>query len=226
MLFNTKYVILALVIDMNCTTIYLIRHSEQLKFKGDYISSDSDQTKNEKIVLSVSGEKKAMEISQLEELHKIDKLYSSNYARAIATAKYIAFENGLEINVDERMGERKLGDLVELEKLGIGKKDSFTIEQLQNPSFKNKDGESNLEVRARMFECINEILTQNDGKRIAIVSHGAAIRFFIQNWCTYNYDEDKYIFENETIWQGYLDSPSCLKLIFADKKLERIERIY
>ena len=141
--------------------------------------------------MSVSGEKKAMELSQLEELHKIDKLYSSNYIRAIATAKYIAFENDLEINVDERLGERKLGDLAELEKLGIGKKDSFTIEQLQNPSFKNIDGESNFEVRTRMLECINEILLKNGGKKVAIVSHGAAIRFFIQNWCKYNYDEEQ-----------------------------------
>lgn len=220
------YGIVILVIKMNNTIIYLIRHSEQLKFKGDYISADTDQTKNEKIVLSILGEKKAMELSQIEELHNIDKLYSSNYVRAIATAKYIAFENELEINVDERLGERKLGDLTELEKLGIGKRDSFTIEQLQNPSLKNKDGESNLEVRARMLDCINEILSKNEGKRIAIVSHGAAIRFFIQNWCTYNYDEDKYSFEDETIWRGYLDSPSCLKLQFIDKKLEKIERTY
>ena len=34
------------------TIIYLIRHSEQLKIRGDVFSKDSDQVSNEKIVLS------------------------------------------------------------------------------------------------------------------------------------------------------------------------------
>ena len=38
----------------------------------------------------------------------IELLYSSDYARAVATAKYIAFNNKLTINIDERLGERKI----------------------------------------------------------------------------------------------------------------------
>lgn len=210
---------------MKKTVIYLIRHSEQLKFKGDYISADTDQVKNEKIVLSVIGEQKASDLSKLPELQNLDKVYASNYTRTIATAKYIAFENNLDINVDERLGERKLGNLIELEKLGVNKKDNFTIEQLIDPTFKNIDGECNIEVRKRMTACINEIIDNNEGKNIAIVSHGAAIRFYIQNWCEYNYDKDEYLFNNKQIWQGYLDSPSCLKLIFDGRNLEQIEKL-
>lgn len=210
---------------MKKTVIYLIRHSEQLKFKGDYISVDTDQVKNEKIVLSVIGEQKASDLSKLPELQNLDKVYASNYTRTIATAKYIAFENNLDINVDERLGERKLGNLKELEKLGVNKKDNFTIEQLIDPTFKNIDGECNIEVRKRMTACINEIIDNNEGKNIAIVSHGAAIRFYIQNWCEYNYDKDEYLFNNKQIWQGYLDSPSCLKLIFDGRNLEQIEKL-
>lgn len=210
---------------MKNTIIYLIRHSEQLKFKGEYISSDSEQIKNEKIVLSIEGERKAMELSKLAELYGVNKIYSSNYVRAISTAKYIASENNLEINVDERLGERKLGDLNELEKLGVGKKDSFTIEQLMNPEFKNKDGESNKEVRKRMVECIKNIIQDNEGRKIVIVSHGAAIRFFIQEWCEYEHEEDKYSFKNKTIWTGFLESPSCLKLVFENIELKSIEKI-
>lgn len=210
---------------MKKTVIYLIRHSEQLKFKGDYISADTDQVKNEKIVLSVIGEQKASDLSKLPELQNLDKVYASNYTRTIATAKYIAFENNLDINVDERLGERKLGNLIELEKLGVNKKDNFTIEQLIDPTFKNIDGECNIEVRNRMTACINEIIDNNEEKNIAIVSHGAAIRFYIQNWCEYNYDKDEYLFNNKQIWQGYLDSPSCLKLIFDGRNLEQIEKL-
>lgn len=90
------------------TYIYLIRHSEQLKIKGEKINNEEEQISNEKIVLSVDGEKKAEGISKLKEMRNIDVIWSSNYVRAIATAKYIARENNIEINIDEKLNERKL----------------------------------------------------------------------------------------------------------------------
>lgn len=93
---------------MKRTIIYLIRHSEQLKIKGNVLSADSDQIQNEKIVLSVNGEEKAKILSENQELSKIDVIFSSNYTRAISTAKYIALKNNIEINIDDRLGERKL----------------------------------------------------------------------------------------------------------------------
>ena len=92
----------------NLTNIYLIRHSEQLKINGKNIKSEDSQISNEKIILSIDGERKAKEISELEELNNIDVLWSSNYVRAISTAKYIALKNNIEINIDENFNERKL----------------------------------------------------------------------------------------------------------------------
>ena len=89
------------------TYIYLIRHSEQLRIKNK-ISKEDSQIANEKVILSVEGEKKAKEISELNELKNIDILWSSNYVRAIATAKYIADKNKIEINIDENFNERKV----------------------------------------------------------------------------------------------------------------------
>ena len=71
-------------------------------------NSDSNQVQNEKAFLSVSGEKKAEELSKHFELHNIDAVYSSNYVRALETAKYIALENNTIINVDDRFNERKI----------------------------------------------------------------------------------------------------------------------
>lgn len=51
-------------------------------------------------MLSANGEIKAKELSELEELKNIDAIWSSNYVRAIATAKYIAEVNNLLINID------------------------------------------------------------------------------------------------------------------------------
>ena len=86
------------------TVVYLIRHSESTsKNNLKMISnSDSNQVQNEKSFLSVSGEKKAEELSKHPELQNIDAVYCSNYVRALETAKYIALENNTIINVDDR----------------------------------------------------------------------------------------------------------------------------
>lgn len=92
----------------NVTSIFLIRHSKQLKIENKIVENELTQVDNEKIILSVEGEKKAEEISNLEELSNIDVLWCSNYVRAISTAKYIAYKNNIEINIDESFNERKL----------------------------------------------------------------------------------------------------------------------
>ena len=88
--------------------ILLIRHSEQLKIEGTKKFDISDQVNNEKIILSVNGEKIAKGISELDEMQNVEMIWSSNYVRALATAKYIATANNIEINVDDRLNERKL----------------------------------------------------------------------------------------------------------------------
>lgn len=108
LVFLLFFVIIETVIKMNETIIYLIRHSEQYRDCIYNFSSDSECVKNEKIILSVDGEKKAQLFAEQEELKKIDAIYSSNYTRAMATAKYIALNNNLKMNIDNRLGERKL----------------------------------------------------------------------------------------------------------------------
>ena len=82
------------------TVVYLIRHSEATpKNNLKNISiHDSKQILNEKSFLSVSGEKRAEELSKMEELQNIDAVYSSSYVRSLETAKYIALENNTIIN--------------------------------------------------------------------------------------------------------------------------------
>lgn len=90
------------------TIIYLIRHSEQYRdyeYKDDV---DNEREKNKKIILSVEGEEKAKIFAKKEVLKDIHVLYSSDFVRAIATAKYIAKNNNITINIDERLGERTI----------------------------------------------------------------------------------------------------------------------
>ena len=90
------------------TTIYLIRHSKQLKDYGTILTNESHQEQNEKIILSVEGEAEAKNLSKNKELEEISEIWSSSYVRAIETAKYIAEKNSLKINIDSSLNERKL----------------------------------------------------------------------------------------------------------------------
>ena len=76
---------------MKNTIVYLIRHST--RFSNDlietYNTSQENIIKNEKIILSVEGEKRAEILSNEAELQNIDLVYTSNHVRALQTAKYI-----------------------------------------------------------------------------------------------------------------------------------------
>lgn len=90
------------------TTLYLIRHSKQLKDYGTILTNESHQGQNEKIILSVEGEAEANNLSKNKELEDISEVWSSTYVRAISTAKYIAERNLLKINIDSSLNERRL----------------------------------------------------------------------------------------------------------------------
>ena len=107
------------------------------------------------------------------------------------------------------------GNLKELEELGRNKKNPYTIEQLLDENLKNKDGENRAEVTIRMEKTINKILDENFGKRVAIVSHGAALKFWLMKYCNLNKNNDLQ-FNNKII---NLNSPGVLKLVFDNKKL-------
>lgn len=206
---------------MQKTIVYLIRHSEQLKINGIKNIKEDDQINNEKVILSVEGENKARELSEREELNNIDIIWSSNYVRAIATAKYIAYRNNSEINIDSNFNERKLGNLNNLKNIGKNKKYSYTEEQLLDEKLKNINGENRVEVNKRMTNALNKVLKQNEGKNIVIVSHGAAIKFLLMNWCKLN-DELNLEYKGKEL---AIDSPCLLKLIFRNSELVDLEQI-
>ena len=86
------------------TTIYFMRHSETLKYIN-INNNDSLQIQNEKWPLTINGELIAREKSTQGELANFDIVYSSNYVRAISTAKYFTKD---KINIDDHLGKENL----------------------------------------------------------------------------------------------------------------------
>ena len=154
------------------TIIYLIRHAETIDENGIRNTNEDSQMINEKEILSVYGEEQSKKLSENTELNNIDVIWSSSYTRAKATAKYIANNNNLPINLDSSLSERKLGNLKEM---GEFMKDKSTRdpsqEQLLDRKFKTSDGESAEDTRQRMTEFFDRILKEYEGKRIAVITH-------------------------------------------------------
>ena len=165
---------------MEDTIIYLIRHAETIAENGIRNTNEDSQMINEKEILSVYGEEQSKRLSENVELNNIDVIWSSSYTRAKATAKYIANNNNLPINLDSNLNERKLGNLKELGKFMKDKKTRDpSQEQLLDRKFKTSDGESAEDTRERMTEFFDRILKEYEGKKIAIVSHRRFNKIFL-----------------------------------------------
>lgn len=102
-------------------------------------------------------------------------------------------------------------------------KNDYTTDQLLDENLKNKDGESNLEVRKRMTEAILEILNNHQGEKIAIVSHGASIKYYLQNFCRYDKESESLIYNGKIVCHKKLESPCIIKIILKNNIIVKFE---
>lgn len=208
------------------TTVYLIRHS--VRFNSNkilqYNTNQNNILKNEKIILSVEGERRAEILSDEKELQNIDIVYTSNCVRTLQTAKYLLKKQNLRVNIDERFDERRVGkpndDIVK----------DWWLKQYIDENYKTEGGESQKEVRSRFTDAFNDVLKANKGKRIAIFSHGYAITFFLMTWCKFKYngikDNLQFYYRNKKIFDKKLNAPEVFKLVFDENnKIKDIKNI-
>ena len=206
------------------TVVYLIRHSEATpKNNLKNISiHDSKQILNEKSFLSVSGEKPAQELSKMEELQNIDAVYSSSYVRSLETAKYIALENNTIINIDDRLNERKIGDMGDMDWR------EFYRLQMKDFDFKLSGGESINQVKKRMVAAMKNILMFETGNRVAVVSHSTALTCLLSAWCETgrNYNGEIILsYNGESIIDGSFTAPMVFKVVFDGMNVLSIELV-
>lgn len=194
------------------TTIYLIRHSKPLKVNNEYTKDDL-QTQNEKKILSFDGEKIAQARFESCIFDDVDCVYSSNYIRAISTAKYVAEKNNLEINIVDELGERKFG-ISSWSELP----ENFERKQFLDENYKIGNGENQKQVRERMYSAITKILDANKNKKVVIISHATAISYLLKKWCNIEIVDNKlrYLFNGKILLDGYFNYCETFKLVFDD----------
>ncbi len=213
--------------DKFMTEVYLIRHSEKYRNFNNIINDDSFQLFNEKIILSINGEMLANKLANMEEMSNIDVVFASNYVRSIGTAKYIAYRNKIDVNIDKNFGERIYG----INSID-GIMDDFNVKQWNDIDYKLPNGESRRDVTNRMYNALIRVINDYKNKRIAIVSHGTAISFLLDRWCDVfvNYNNDnkmntKIVFKNKIIFDNNISAPCVFKIVFDDNNIISIENI-
>ena len=200
------------------TIFYLIRHSIRLK-KNDIESLYSNQSNlinNEKISLSIDGEKRAEILSKISELQNVSSIYSSNCVRTIQTAKYLLNELGLKLNLDERFDERRVG---------IENADEYPDwlqRQYTDIDYSTINGESQRMVVKRFDEALMDIIKKHAGEEIAVFTHGYAISFFLLKYFKFAcIDENHWVKlldkNDKVVLDKRLDSPEVFKITLNEK---------
>lgn len=169
---------------------------------------------NRNMILSPEGEKRAEGLCNIEELDNVDRIFTSNSVRAIATAKYLAEKNNIKIELDKRIDERIFG----VETLNDLPK-NFNKLSFDNKDFKMDNGESFNEVDSRFINFINDLLEQDSNKNVLVI-HGLILLSYLETICDFSFDGNIFDikYKNKVIIDGNPKSPSVYKITYNDNK--------
>ncbi len=194
-------------------TIYLIRHCEALGNKtGTFQGSiDSDITE--------IGAKQLECLSKRFEAIHIDAVFSSPLKRAYKTALAAARPSKLSVTVDDGLSEIDGGDIEGMTYAQIYKAyPQLEYDWTFSPqNFAPPNGENMRDTYKRITETVLKIARENNGKSVAIASHGGTIRCLL---CFLLYGNIEKL--NDVIWS---DNTSITKIIFNNDMSHTVEYI-
>lgn len=157
------------------TEIIIIRHGETEWNKTGRFQGHSD------VPLSAEGRAQAAMLGENLAVDHVDMIYASDLTRAMETAAPLAQRFGLEVISDPQLRELNFGawegrnfNDVNAENPNAMKNFYTDPEQADIP-----ESEPFPEFQRRIAGRVREIVAQERGKRIVIVSHGASIRILL-----------------------------------------------
>lgn len=157
------------------TRIYLVRHAEAMGNVEEFFQGRTDCEVSEK------GKKQLEFLAERFRDIPIEAIYSSPLKRTIETAEAVNKYHDLPIIRDDSLIEINGGvwegkpwaDLPMLYPL------EYDLWHNKMQNFYIAEGEKMTEVFDRMKNAVNKIAAENDGRTIAVVSHGCALRNFL-----------------------------------------------
>ncbi|AZK47941.1 histidine phosphatase family protein [Paenibacillus lentus] len=160
------------------TILYFVRHAESVFVEG------KERTRG----LSEQGMKDAETIRTVLKSEDIDLFVSSPYERSIETIRSAANEYRKEIEIEEDLRERTIGDFSPR----TFKEAKFQVYKAMDFAFPG--GESSIEAQKRAVRVITSIIDRNLGKKIVVGTHGDIMTLML-NYFDKQYD---YIFWEST----------------------------
>lgn len=166
--------------------IYLVRHAEAMGNVQEFFQGRIDTEISEK------GRKQLECLAERFKDIKIEALYSSPLKRAVSTAEAVNRYHGLPMKFNDEIIEIN-GGRWEGEKWAelpvLFPEEHSTWNNAIN-KFQAPDGENTQQVYDRMKKAMREIAAENNGRTIAVVSHGMAIKAYLNHaegreWCNY-----------------------------------------
>ncbi len=157
------------------TGLYLVRHGETDWNRANRCQGCID------IDLNEEGVKQAEAVAERLAGEPIDIVFSSQLSRAVNTAAKIAEKHSLEVIKSKALNE-----------IAFGEWEGLTFEEMRartdynfscwktTPHLASFPGEGNLErVMQRSMDFITQIIKENEGKNIVVVSHGGILKTII-----------------------------------------------
>ena len=154
------------------TKLYIIRHAEA---EGNLYRRGQGHHDG---AVTAQGYRQIQTLAErFHDIH-IDAVYSSDLRRTIATAEAIANSRGLVIHTTPVLRELQMGAWEDrawgdLEYENPGQMYNFNSDP---EKWTITEAESFASLASRMTAAIEDIARENDGKSVAVVSHGMAIR--------------------------------------------------
>lgn len=179
------------------TKLFVVRHTETIGNIEKRLTGRKDYELTER------GKELVEKLTKKLEKIKFDKIYCSTSQRTVETVKKLAEINNLEIERKEELCEMYFGiydgwkwkDVNKIQpEIKINQNKVNTIEGIP-------EQESMKEVSERMYNCIQKICEENEGKNILICSHGVAIEAFLRKIVNieFKFEREKFCQHNVAI---------------------------
>ena len=183
------------------TNVYFVRHAQP-----NYENHD-DLTRE----LTEKGMRDRRLVTAFLRTKDIHAVLSSPFRRSVDTVKEFADEQNLSITLVDDFRERRV------DSGWIEDFTAFAKRQWADFSYKLSDGECLGEVQARNIAALRQVLSDYDGKNVAIGSHGTALSTIV------NYFEPSFGYEDFDAIRGLM--PWIVHFTFDGEKCTGIEKI-
>jgi broad specificity phosphatase PhoE len=129
------------------------------------------------IPLSQHGRKQVQRLANYIRNIGISALYTSDLRRALETAQLLVEKLGFEPIIDERLRERHIGGWQGLTRAEMESwyPNEYKLFLADPENFQVPGGESRGEIRRRMRAAFDNILKQNKGETVGVISHSTVI---------------------------------------------------